>query len=285
LCSASAAFGQNAGVRLVSGTALYDVPNNGTSGTIPTSEPSGTLGTSTGSLRLAGASSADYIYHNWWWFRVNAPTLTREGMVYQPPSAGTAVRSYNGADSVSYTLTTTPQLTFTLTFTLTQLSPTTSVVHTWCTALNTGTSDLDVSLFNLADVDVNGSTGVDAFPAAPYSPGAGIHGDRIVNYAENAATGQGASHWGYGADSYTIGSSSSVAFQLTGPGPGIDTPDHIGASLQGDIADYIRWDVGVLHAGDSRTVHAAIIAWNAAPAPSTFCGLLLLPLVAQRKHR
>ena len=138
---ASAAMAQNGGFRLTDGTAVYEVTGTGTSGTIPTTEPTSAFAAQVSSnFRVSGGTSgSDNLFANWWWYRdmTVGSASTRELAVRQ--STGTATRTSSAANQVSYAITTNATTSFLVSFTLNQLNANTAVINMSCTVFNNGT--------------------------------------------------------------------------------------------------------------------------------------------------
>jgi MYXO-CTERM domain-containing protein len=282
--TASAAFAQNTGARLTDGTAVYDVSSTGSTGTIPTSEATSTDARTQANLRISGGTAgSDNLYTNFWWYRVNGAS-TRELVVSQP--TGAAVRTLSGTNGVNYVMTN-GSLTFSLTFTLTQVNANTAVVNYSATATNNGPAAISLSMFNYVDYYLANADAADRLDSA-FGPGAGNNGNRVLNISDSSNAGWGMSHWGYNSDGYIVGTFSGVGGQITDTSIDNFADTNSGAPVNPaagtDIGGIMQWNFGNIATGGSATASAAIIVWNTAPTPGA-AGLMGLGMLAAARRR
>jgi hypothetical protein len=291
LALSGSALAQNGGFQLTDGTAVYDVSSTGAAGSIPTTtEPSGTAVQAQANFRANGAASTDHLYLNWWWYRVNGAS-TRELGVRQ--TTGTAVRTSSAANTVRYDITTTADLSFSLEYILTDLDGAAgeqaNILMNF-TVRNTSANALDVSLFNMADLFLAGQDASDRLRTATV----GSNGDRSLLISDSANAAATMMFTGYGASGYGIGTFSGLSAQITDTGidnfADINSGSPVEPAAGVDISAVMQWNLGLLGAGESRTVSSAIAVHTngtaaTVPAPASAALLGLGGLLAARRRR
>jgi MYXO-CTERM domain-containing protein len=214
----------------------------------------------------------DYVFQNWWYFRVNGVS-TREHAL-----PGTGVTANNGTDDVTYTVNNVAaSFNASLNATLQSFSTTESLLMQSLTLTNTTAGALSLAIFHYLDYDVDGST---------LNTGTWVDQSKNHMRITRAATGMYGEYKGFGADAYQVGPWASIRNLLTNST--IDNFNNTGMPFgPADWTGGFQWDL-VLAPGASVTVQVGMSTNSLipqVPAPGALALLGLAGLAGVRRRR
>jgi hypothetical protein len=106
-------------------------------------------------VNLTGAGTGDQLFESGWWFRIEGDT---QETVFTAPTA----QNYTGdTATISWTNLATRSLDVTKTHVLSSAGAGSAELSTLLTVTNTSAAAITLHLFNMSDLDVNGSAGTD----------------------------------------------------------------------------------------------------------------------------
>lgn len=133
----------------------------------------GLTGTNTGVGSTAIVASTDYLFQNWWWYRSAGDTrefaLSNQTFATQL-TAGSAFLRY--VEPIGGNATANGTLTFELTYTLNQITPTQAAVTINWSITNNAQTRQELSFFSYSDSDIGSSTSTNS---AQYLNAAGVN--------------------------------------------------------------------------------------------------------------
>jgi len=235
-------------------------------------------------IATSSAVTSDYLFQNWWWYRSQGDTrefaLTNQTFGTQLGANSAFLRYVEpiGGSSTNGTLT------FELTYTLNQLTPTSAAVTINWSIINNSQSAQDVSFFAYSDSDVLSAGGNDG----SYNSNPGVN-----FYRNNASTSNNTQFFTMGADlrlndHWQIGPFSGTGSPRTALGDALVTTltdvDHLGAA--GDNAAAFQFDFTRIAAGG--TVGGRITKgynYIPVPTPGTLALMGLGGLAVARRRR
>lgn len=261
-------------------------------GLTATANRTGTGGGSSANFGLIGANTtagssavtSDYLFQNWWWYRSQGDSrefgLTNQTFGTQLGANSAFLRYVEpiGGSSTNGTLT------FELTYTLNQLTPTSAAVTINWSIINNSQSAQDVSFFAYSDSDVLSAGGNDG----TYNSNPGVN-----FYRNNASTSNNTQFFTMGADlrlndHWQIGPFSGATAPRTLLADGLVTTmgdiDTLGAA--GDNAAAFQFDFTRIAAGG--TVGGRITKgynYIPVPTPGTLALMGLGGLAVARRRR
>jgi len=212
--------------------------------------PSGTGGsTGTGPLadmKTLGASGADHVFQNWWWYRVEGVD-TRE-FALADATSGSWV---GNTGTINYTL---PNFSAVLTYVVTDTGTNAGRVVTSLVVRNTTANPITVHLYNYHDFDLQPNLGDDQ---------AILTGPNSIRVFDVGGTIRG-QYIGTGASAYAVAAFATLRDLLTNTA--VNTLGNTGLPFgPGDFTGAFQWDV-TLAPDQSATVSATFAL---APPPAT----------------
>lgn len=214
-----------------------------------------------------GVNNPDHNYESWWWYRVAGQTRESAFNSGQGPGATSTFSGNAGSMTQFYT-----GFRADMQWEVFATGPGSGYMQTTLTITNTGSSVLDISLFNYTDIDLNNSAGDDV--ATLLSSNDIVVTDSTGPYV--------ATYSGVGSDGYAAQPFSALRGRLTD-----SLVDNLGNTglpfAAGDFTGGFQWDVSI-DPGFSRSV-VATISLVLIPSPGTVALLAVGGLMATRRRR
>lgn len=242
----------------------------------------GLIGTNTAATSTSLISSSDYLYQNWWWYRSAGDTrefaLSNQAAVIQL-SASSAFLRY--VEPIGGSGTANGTLTFELTYTLNQITPTQAAVTINWSITNNSNSQQPVSFFAYGDSDIGTSAASDF--------GQFLGANNVNYYRNNDSTTNTANFFTMGADlraenAWQMGNGfGTSAFGLTNATVTGSLTNGL-TPFVGDTAAAFQWDL-TIPAGESVGGRVTKGYNYIVPTPGAMALLGLGGLIAGRRRR
>lgn len=216
---------------------------------------------------VAGAQNPDHAFANWWYFREAG--ATRESAFNSGQGAG-ATSAFSG--NVGSMTQFYPNFRADIQWEVFSTGAGQGFMRSTMTITNTTNAPLDISLFNYADLDLNGSFGNDrAVQTSPNSMQVFDGGQYVADFSA------------IGSDAFQVGVYPSVFNALTDTGVTNlnNTVLPFGGATGADFTGAFQWNVSI-DAGFSRSVVSTI---SLIPTPGAAAVLGLGGLVGMRRRR